>query len=385
MRLLLFLGAGVSKPSGLPIAAPLTQKLFESRPGEDPSAPRIRALLAVIQAYDTADIAKVGLMPRAGGFESSGAIYRGPQSTYEDLYFLCQQILMWNIGLSDNSLATPFMERIEAEAGDILQGDGVAARMCDLGSMGRLMCSYISAVVAEELRHPYRTGFDLIGELIDNPGIERLDIVTLNHDTLVEQFLSARGIPFVDGFGAPDGDVRWADDGVYDAPVVRVRIFKLHGSIDWYSFRTASGTRPAIFSGQDVATAKDGAGNGLRAEYQAPSFISGINKADAYQRGIYADIHFRFSQLLRQTGPMLMSGYGWGDTAINFRLDNWFDRSRDNKFVLLDENPEGLMDRSMLFASGFHGWLRSGRLTCVRKYLCGVTLSDLPPAILRGT
>jgi hypothetical protein len=49
-------------------------------------------------------------------------------------------------------------------------------------------------------------------ELAESAEIAQLNIVTLNHDTLVEQFLSASGIAFADGFGTRDGDVRWSDD-----------------------------------------------------------------------------------------------------------------------------------------------------------------------------
>src|ERR1039457_1079115 len=109
MKLILFLGAGVSKPSGLPTAAELTDFLFRSafhdegnglfRPGRHPDprlrecdvTPRIRRLLRLLSDHDTRDIKRVGYYPHRGGFRSSGAIYRGA-TTYEDLFFLCQQI-----------------------------------------------------------------------------------------------------------------------------------------------------------------------------------------------------------------------------------------------------------------------------------------------------
>jgi hypothetical protein len=377
VKLLLFLGAGVSKSSSLPTAIELTDELFVPRAVEDDDTTRVRALLTVIKEHDTADIGRVGLSPRFGGFQSSGAIYRGSKSTYEDLYFLCQQISLWNIGLSDNSLVTPFIERIEEKARGLLFGSSIEARMCDLAKLGRRMCTYIEAFVAKTLQRKYVAGLDLIGELANAIDVEQLNIVTLNHDTLVEQFLSAKGMELVDGFGEHDGDVRWSDERVYEDERARTRLFKLHGSVNWYLFQYEGRLRPAIFLGTDLTSARDGTGKPLRPEYLTPSFLTGINKADAYQRGIYTDIHFHFAKLLRQCDRILMSGYGWGDTAINFRLDAWLERSRDNKIVLLHKRSEELMSRSLVFASGYNGWINSGQLACVDRWLSDVSLTDL--------
>src|SRR3954466_14097590 len=88
VKLVLFLGAGVSVPSGLPTAAELTNKLFKESAAESVDSRRIRALLMLIREYDTADIPRAGLYPAGDGFRASGAIYRGNASTYEDLFFL---------------------------------------------------------------------------------------------------------------------------------------------------------------------------------------------------------------------------------------------------------------------------------------------------------
>jgi hypothetical protein len=107
-------------------------------------------------------------------------------------------------------------------------------------------------------------------------------------------------------------------------------------------------------------------------------------KSDAYQRGIYTDIHFHFYALLRQCDRILMSGYGWGDTAINFRLDTWLDSSRDNKIVLLQDRPEELTNRSLVFASGYKVWMRAGQLACVERWFCDTAMSDLRRPLFGG-
>lgn len=394
MKLILFLGAGVSAPSGLPTATELMERImrgtyhqeeshvYREGPGTDPVlraidlTPRIRRLLKILTAHDIRDIKRVGYYPVRRGFRSSGAIYRG-SSTYEDVFFLCQQISLWNIGLSDNSLATPFMECIERKARGWLSGRTIKARISDLATLGSQACDLIETVVADALRQKYRAGFDLLLELATAPEIEQLNIVTLNHDTLTEQYLSAHGVDFVDGFGPADGDVRWSDDRLYDSAAARVQLFKLHGSVDWYRF--SGSARTAMVPGGIALTVNDGAGQRLNPLFRRPSFLSGVNKVTWYQRGIYADIHFRFHQLLRGCGHIVMSGYGWGDTAINFQLDKWMDDCDRNRIILLHEAPEKLVNRSMLLESAYDAWTRSGQLICIRLWLSDTSLKELQP------
>ena len=392
MKLILFLGAGVSVPSGLPKVDELTQSIFRKAYhqvsynqfslGHQPDSPlraadvttRIRRLLRLLSKHDERDIKRVGYSP--ADKRSSGAIFRGP-TTYEDLFYLCQQMSLWGNGLVDNSLVTPLMEIIERKSGGLLVGRSAMARMSNLGRLAEQACFFIESVVAGELQPKVMAGFDLIYELATASWIEQLNIVTLNHDTLVEQFLTEKKIDFADGFGERDGDVRWYADGVYDSDHTKVRILKLHGSVNWYSFSVNGRPQPAIFLGTDTEHIRDGQARQLKPQFRRPSFLSGINKAVAYQRGIYADMHFRFHQLLRQCELMIMSGYGWGDSAINFRLDTWLDQSRSNTILLLHQTPEDLVERSLVMASGHDAWIRCRQLVLIRKWLCEVSLSDV--------
>lgn len=391
MKLILFLGSGVSLESGLPSVEALTLSLVQDvyhqdsynhfSPGcqPDPRAPdvmpRIHRLLELLTEHDEVDIQRVGYSPSMG--RSSGAVFRGEKTTYEDLFYLCEQMRLWNIGLVDNSLVTPLMEIIERNAGQLLAGGGTMVRLSDLGSLAEKACYFIESLVANELRSKTIVGLDLILEFATAPYIEELNIVTLNHDTLVEQFLTENGVDFIDGFGARDGDVRWYDESVYDASYAGVRILKLHGSVNWYSFLVNGKSKLAIFLGTDVSNIRNGEGVQLTPQFRRPSFLSGINKAVSYQRGVYADVHFHFHQLLRQCKQMVMSGYGWGDIAINFGLDTWLDQNRNNNIILLDETPEKLVDRSLVMATGYDYWTRSGQLIPIPKWLSGTSLSDI--------
>jgi hypothetical protein len=74
---------------------------------------------------------------------------------------------------------------------------------------------------------------------------------------------------------------------------------------------------------------------------------------------------------------MIMSGYGWGDTAINFQLETWLDSFRGNKLILLQREPRQLVDRSLIMATSYESWLRSGRLAVAERWFGETCLSDL--------
>ncbi len=236
---------------------------------------------------------------------------------------------------------------------------------------------FIEWMVAMSLDTERIIGLDLVAELAESQRVERIDIVTLNHDTLVEQVLTKNNISFVDGFGSQDGDVRWQDDTEYDANDAKVRLIKPHGSVNWYKFIVNGKERYAMIDGKDPTQCKNQKGGKLLSFITTPSFLSGTNKVISYNRGIYTDVFYRFHKALRENDLMVMSGYGWGDTAINFRLENWVDYNKNNRIILLHENPKELMSRSLQLDQSYNGLVKVGQLVPVLQWLCNTSLSDL--------
>lgn len=372
----------MSVPSDLPTAAELTTALLR-KPRRQPVAtgPKERAIarvpqfLRLLKAYDEADIKRVGYARRGDRvrYQPTSAIFRAKTSTYEDLFFLCSQLKDWGRGWSDDCLATPLMEALDRRGRTLFSGRSMRARLSDVASVATAAVDFIEVGVARALTASNPVGLELVGELASAPNIDELNIVTLNHDTLVEQLLVKLRIPFLDGFGERDGDVRWFSDGAYDAPA-KVRLFKLHGSIDWFVSRFG---RTVQFVGNDPWAAHDGDGQDLTVRGPGPSFLSGHNKSISYQRGVYAHIHYRFHGLLQQCNRMVMCGYGWGDAGINYRLEDWLDDPRGNKVLLLHPDPNELEWSSLTVVTSFEAWLRLGRLVSIKKWLCDTRFDEL--------
>lgn len=393
--MLLFLGSGVSFESGLPSVPAITNLLLNGVYYYDPKSlgqfhsegdtkanlePMTRAqrLLKLLMEEDTYYLGAVGPYFSGSKYAYSHSIYRN-MTSYEDLFHLCEQIRQSGLGLTDSATTGAFVDLNLEKAGDLLDGDTREERFISLYKLSCVASSFIEWMVADTLDSEQIKGLDLILEMARSKDIERLDIVTLNHDTLVEQLLVKHGIAFNDGFGEIDGDVRWFDDGVYDDRSKKTRIFKLHGSVDWYMF---SGNQyPASVVGSNPLDCISGSGDKLRNFYKVPSFLSGADKILAYNRGIFSEIFFRFHQVLREHDLMVMSGYGWGDTAINFRLMNWLDGDTKRSIMLLYKDPEALCSRSLQLDESYRSFVETGRLIPSTDYLSNTSLEDIQKAM----
>ncbi|MBK8035527.1 MAG: hypothetical protein IPK22_00090 [Verrucomicrobiaceae bacterium] len=185
MKLIVFVGAGVSVPSKLPKVDELTQRIFHAPyhqdhkknfvAGEHPDAKLrrkdptliIRSLLIRMAEYDK---------------RVTSSVFRGAPN-YEDLFTLCKTITLYHHRLADNSIPTSFIESIERATRPIFKKVGVKPEFIHLGHLHQEASRFIEAVVVDALQSNSVVGMQLILELAKLPSIEQLNIVTLNHDT----------------------------------------------------------------------------------------------------------------------------------------------------------------------------------------------------------
>lgn len=380
----IFLGSGVSVPSGLPSVTQITQELLKGKgvsylnhkQKQSSDLKKVQGLLNKLEEIDRHYMDNIARYWSKGQYLSTGYIYRNI-TTYEDLFYLTEQIIDSEKGLLDDATAGAFVDLVEKKARSILKGKTINERIISLYHLAIEASNFIQWIVANSLHTHNIQGLDLIVEIARHSSIKKLDIITLNHDTLVEQVLSQNNIPFADGFGKADGDVRWYDDTVYDDKKTKVRIFKPHGSINWFSFLVKGRLHPASVSCADPTQIRDSNGKLLKSHFTTPSFLSGTNKVVLYNEGIYAKMFYRIYQSLRKSNFMLMSGYGWGDVPINFRLVDWINSSNQNSITLLHQKPADLINRSLLLAENYNSWLQSGQFIPISKWLCDTSLNDI--------
>ncbi len=161
MKVLLFLGSGVSVESGLPEVMDLTNNLFRDsidsvateHSGEHQRIRRLLHLLRDIDQYYLKSVAP-----------PTGAIFRSSTS-YEDLIYLVRRIAECGDGLLDDAPAGAFADLIEQRAGDLLEGTNREERATNLAQLAVKASQFIQAQVAESLRNDKIRGLDLVVQL----------------------------------------------------------------------------------------------------------------------------------------------------------------------------------------------------------------------------
>jgi hypothetical protein len=301
---------------------------------------------------------------------------------YEDFYFLADQIADDYQTWSVNPAIHPFLDRMKTQA------KGIADRLhTSIGGVADHTRNFIRSGVHQLVAKITAVrGLDLIEALAHAESIERLDLVTLNHDLLVERLFEAKRIAVEDGFGEPVQGVRYFEPSRFESDA-RIRLFKLHGSINWYRFRGEKGNafsdRYGIPVRGDPAHCQGADGAFLDNVDVIPWILAGTsNKATQYGFGIYAEMHFWFHKLLHEHDTVVMSGYGWNDRGINGRFMDWLHQARQNRLFLLHANPDEIAQKSR--SAMWHRYeplVEAGRLVAVPKWMQDVSLDDLMTTI----
>src|SRR5687768_1283120 len=109
MKIVVFLGSGVSSPAELPMAPQLMDRILHDpyvrdeggqfrrrEPGRGKSMKgdevnRIRRFIRLLVREDRADRKRIGLAQFGRRYRATGAAFR-TMTTYEDIFALCQQI-----------------------------------------------------------------------------------------------------------------------------------------------------------------------------------------------------------------------------------------------------------------------------------------------------
>lgn len=383
MKLMLFLGSGISVPSGLPRAKEITNSLLNEswhldrlsfRPGPprehgDPTLD-LQGFLKSLKAYA----------------DDYYALRSGQEANYEDIYYLVQQLRDDEQGRILNPAILDFLTAIKAKTE--VMSERIPRNNPNHSSFLNMLigtCTLIQCVVEQKLSTPREIkGLGLVEALASSPDIERLDICTLNHDVLVERFLtdhaSATQIDVTNGFGQAAGHstVRRFDPRLLENDT-KVRVFKLHGSIDWFMFADSDGMFCGIPTNGDPNHCRNEKGEQLRNAFGGPVFLAGTyNKIINYGFGIIAEMHFWFHKLLKEHDTIAMCGYGWNDFGVNMRLSEWFRPPAKTRLCLMHERPEEIAQKTRNPMGKNYGWLvDQRRVIPIKKWMQHVGIEEL--------
>lgn len=300
---------------------------------------------------------------------------------YEDLFYLTDQMCSTIL----NPAIQPFVEQMRAACGDLCWQSSTFRRPIEFDELCRMVCDFIRCVVWKQLSRnvtPHR--MDLIRDLAQlasaGSDIKRLAICTLNHDRLLEKLLN--GIDYEDGFNEPS-EGGFFDPSRFRATSAPIRLLMLHGSIDWFRYQRREGehysdhyakpTGVPPIKGNDFTWHRD----------NIPRLLTGsYNKIEAYGTDIIKEVVHAFHSELAEHNLIVMSGYGWGDYAINQRLCEWLPRDKSHRIVLLHQNkPCRMLASSHVIRYQWDRLIRLRKLVVMRKWLKDTTWAEITERI----
>ena len=160
-----------------------------------------------------------------------------------------------------------------------------------------------------------------------------VDYLVLNYDTIIEDSLAAARIHYTDGLRG--GATAWWDTEAFNAEDVSARVFKLHGSINWYRF-------PGDPSPRRIGTS-------IKLENQANMPLLIWPSSTKYQEA-QLDLLDRARRALRPSSGsqrlLVICGYSFGDKHINFEIDRALRESNRNLTIAAfthEDEPLGLL------------------------------------------
>jgi len=273
---------------------------------------------------------------------------------YEDLYYIASQISDSESEEYDNPAIQPLIDKILPDIDPLLKGNGyLISEDMELRDLARETTNYIHDIVQCSLAKEPETLDHLAfikDACLDND-FSSIDIFTLNHDAVLEQFFKAAPeIQVTDGFdSAPAPQARFWSPTLFEKKDFSVRLFKLHGSVDWYRLRPDEGSRfddkIGIPQG-DIYHSTNALKQRLISDAR-PMFLAGtFNKMLDYTGSIYAELYCWFLRRLNETERLIVCGYGFGDKGINRAIFEWVYASRTRRVIIIHDKPEELKEKA---------------------------------------
>ncbi len=180
---------------------------------------------------------------------------------------------------------------------------------------------------------------------------EEVDIFTLNHDMLLENILNINGIKYSKGFNTENSPIVYNDNPVpyfNNEFKEKIRIHKLHGSLDFYQFRYFNKDglfyRPTeevdyfmttnyfVKHHSQLINPKT---YELLQDYNfdiVPKFITGTRKTDTIKNDVlFKKLFENFEKTIANSDNLFVSGYSFSDDHLNEKI-------KEKEFIYINHN-----------------------------------------------
>lgn len=266
-----------------------------------------------------------------------------------------------------------FAEALQQQVGEVLLDSSEDPRS-PLAFTANEANVLISGVVRELLSNtPEIQGLDPLLAAIDE--LDRVTIVTLNHDLILERLLKEHDIDFDDGFEREEEEIRkYNPECLFDGPN-DVTIVKPHGSVNWYIDYEHS-----EYIAFPVNDPTPGLGKLRKLLKPEPSILSGYRKEEKYTSDSFGDMVDAFILALHDTSTVIESGFGWTDSGMVAHLCRYIERGEQNQLLLLHQENDFPQNHPLSIPPGLHknGWFQNdGLIQSLQEYLSGTSWEEI--------
>lgn len=385
------LGSGISIAAGMPSTMDITERILSGQGimrdsttvyefgqpmygQNDEYVPRVLKFLQVlkceVEKYYISDLEK--------------------STNYEDLYFLASQIHDSESGEYDNPAIQPLIDKITPDIEPLLVGEDSETSMNSVIDIAREATHYIEDIVWQFLGdNPSQCNHLgwLTDACLDDSQIN-INIFTINHDTILEHCLRENNIEFVDGFGISLNGVRYWEPELFETmSLERIKLMKVHGSVDWFRLRSQHDDgiveRIGITLNGDFEHTVDPDGISQRAVESRPIILVGtLNKMLQYTNWIYAELYSQFRKSLRACNALVISGYSFGDKGINSSVWEWINAEAGHKVAIIHPDPASLKEYSRpAISRSWDQWTEQNKIRLISKNIEQTSWEEIKSAI----
>ena len=268
--------------------------------------------------------------------------FREHQVTYEDIFFF----LISNdreSGYAKNPLLKSAVAQFADEACITWRATKDLGEVYEFWELLDLTQKYIKSVVKFHLRDLINPiGYCWIKDAIHDEECKS-NIVTLNHDLLLDIYFKNAGIKICDGFRkAPDNKIEIFDPRLFlDIDKPQPHLVKLHGSICWKAY---GGINNHLVANPLEGFEEHKFLNDYALTDEIVILAGTHNKLEDYSYSIFSDLITEFTRLLWSSDYVIICGYGFGDRGINSRLSNWLRLDIKNQILVIHPKGEKLID-----------------------------------------
>jgi hypothetical protein len=368
---LVLLGAGASRPAGVPTAFEMTHEMIRTceAGGQKPYSRALKAISGGLQmGFGQSELVAIGSADVEQVLNAASLL--GDRFNLELAPFVAawhpiiEDLERRSLGRLDaQSIASGAMSRLGSAISEtqlrsdiqrLLQqtvtqiGDHLS-RHPD-GSLFRELTAYLTGALIEItwLRSPEK--LEYLDPLLTAARDARITVATLNYDNAVELRAKALGIPCETGLAI------WSTTGELPRPESGIDLLKLHGSVKWQwsSRQDKLGLHYRNLNELNDTERPKSAGFNRRYTGDQGNLLGvifgGNNKLTA--EGPFLDLLTKFKRELEEHSRLLVVGYSFRDPHVNHYISTWLHKGTSRLVTIIDPYPSPQLRPRLRAAAG---------------------------------